>query len=434
MMDVTPDSHAVDDELADGSPVGSGELDAVDEQLMARLAGRARAGGLALTGEGGLLAQLTKRLVESALEGEITDHLGYDRHDVTGRDGGNSRNGYRAKTVLTEVGPVQIDVPRDRDGSFEPKIVGQRKRRLSGVDGYGCAGSGGHDPTRSVRGPGLGFRRCSRRARSAGLTRSRRGWGAGAGRGGGTEGGVGVAGEHPSGGARGPSGAGAVGRVAGVGGRRGVGGYGFGGDVRGDRAEGVGDGLLERGQGLITGRGVCVHGAGPGVSARGWRAGGTGARGSGGGGRAGCGGVGVGVRGARRCVIGCGVGIGAQRVAPPAAQLDHRLGVVGRGCVRGPPHLPQLRERGRAEDGLDGGLDGRGLIRGEDAAVDPGEDQRGGLRGAGPVQGPPPTRLGVGGGGEAGGAVEDQGAGAGAQLVPVIGTNPDLEGLDPGLL
>ena len=69
-----------------------------------------------------------------ALEGEITDHLGYDRDDVAGRDGGNSRNGHRAKTVLTEVGPVEIDVPRDRDGSFEPKIVAKRQRRLSGVD------------------------------------------------------------------------------------------------------------------------------------------------------------------------------------------------------------------------------------------------------------------------------------------------------------
>src|SRR4051812_4450651 len=81
-----------------------------------------------------LLAQLTKRLVESALEGELTDHLGYDRHDAAGRDGGNSRNGHRAKTVLTEVGPVEDDVPRDRDGSFEPKIVAKRQRRQSGVD------------------------------------------------------------------------------------------------------------------------------------------------------------------------------------------------------------------------------------------------------------------------------------------------------------
>jgi hypothetical protein len=71
--------QAVDlDEVVGGEPAGDG-LDAVDEQLIARLAGRAREGGLALTGEGGLLAQLTKRLVESALEGELTDHLGYDR-------------------------------------------------------------------------------------------------------------------------------------------------------------------------------------------------------------------------------------------------------------------------------------------------------------------------------------------------------------------
>jgi hypothetical protein len=80
-----------------------------------------------------LLAQLTKRLVESALEGEITDHLGYYKYDAAGRDG-NSRNGHRSKTVLTEVGPVAIDVPHDRDGSFEPKIVGKRNRCLSGID------------------------------------------------------------------------------------------------------------------------------------------------------------------------------------------------------------------------------------------------------------------------------------------------------------
>jgi putative transposase len=130
-----PERQTVDlDELADGEPAGAGVLDAVDEQLIARLAGRAREGGLQLTGEGGLLAQLTKRLVESALDGEITDHLGYDKHDAAGRDGRNSRNGHRSKTVLTEVGPVQIDMPRDRDGSFEPKIVANRKRRLSGVD------------------------------------------------------------------------------------------------------------------------------------------------------------------------------------------------------------------------------------------------------------------------------------------------------------
>jgi putative transposase len=135
MTDVMPEQQGVDlDELVGDGPAGTDDLDAVDEQLIARLAGRARAGELQLTGEGGLLAQLTKRLVESALEGEITDHLGYDRHDAAGRDGGNSCNGHRTKTVLTEVGPVEVDVPRDRDATFEPKIVAKRQRRLSGVD------------------------------------------------------------------------------------------------------------------------------------------------------------------------------------------------------------------------------------------------------------------------------------------------------------
>jgi transposase-like protein len=131
-----PEVRAVDLDALDGEPAAPvvDALDAVDEQLLARLVDRARAGGLQLTGEGGLLGQLTKRLVESALEGEMTDHLGYDKHDATGRDGGNSRNGHRSKTVLTEVGPVEIDVPRDRDARFEPKIVAKRQKRLSGVD------------------------------------------------------------------------------------------------------------------------------------------------------------------------------------------------------------------------------------------------------------------------------------------------------------
>ena len=110
------------------------ELSAADEQLLRELTERARAGGLKLTGEGGLLGKLTKMVVEGALEGELDDHLGYGKHDPAGRDGGNSRNGHRAKTVLTETGPVEITVPRDRDSSFEPKIVAKRQRRLTGVD------------------------------------------------------------------------------------------------------------------------------------------------------------------------------------------------------------------------------------------------------------------------------------------------------------
>lgn len=121
-------------EPVQNGPVEVVSEDAVDGRLIDELVGRARAQGLDLVGEGGLLQQLTKRILESALEGEITDHLGYEKHDAAGRDTGNSRNGTRAKTVLTDVGPVEIAVPRDRDGSFEPRIVRKRQRRLSGVD------------------------------------------------------------------------------------------------------------------------------------------------------------------------------------------------------------------------------------------------------------------------------------------------------------
>ena len=110
------------------------ELSAADERLLRELTERARTGGLKLTGEGGLLGKLTKMVIEGALEGELDDHLGYGKHDPEGRNGGNSRNGHRAKTVLTDTGPVEISVPRDRDSSFEPKIVAKRQRRLTGVE------------------------------------------------------------------------------------------------------------------------------------------------------------------------------------------------------------------------------------------------------------------------------------------------------------
>jgi hypothetical protein len=73
------------------------ELSAADEQVLRELTERARTGGLKLTGEGGLLGRLTKMVIEGALEGELDDHLGYGKHDPEGRDGGNSRNGRRAK-------------------------------------------------------------------------------------------------------------------------------------------------------------------------------------------------------------------------------------------------------------------------------------------------------------------------------------------------
>ena len=109
-------------------------LSAADEQLLRELTERARTGGVKLTGEGGLLGKLTKMVLEGALEGELDDHLGYGKHDPEGRNGGNSRNGHRAKTVLTDIGPVEIAVPRDRDSSFEPRIVARRQRRLAGIE------------------------------------------------------------------------------------------------------------------------------------------------------------------------------------------------------------------------------------------------------------------------------------------------------------
>ncbi len=109
-------------------------LRAAEEDLARSLMERAKAEGVSLVGPGGLLSGLTKTVLESALEAELTEDLGYEPNDPAGRNSGNSRNGARAKTVLTEVGPVEIDVPRDRNGTFEPKLVRKRQRRMTGVD------------------------------------------------------------------------------------------------------------------------------------------------------------------------------------------------------------------------------------------------------------------------------------------------------------
>jgi Transposase, Mutator family len=87
-----------------------------------------------IVGPGGLLAQLTKRLVERAMEVELTDHLGYEPHAEPPGGTGNTRNGSTSKTLKTEHGPIPIDTPRDRNGSFEPKIVKKRQRRFVGFD------------------------------------------------------------------------------------------------------------------------------------------------------------------------------------------------------------------------------------------------------------------------------------------------------------
>jgi putative transposase len=106
----------------------------IDEQLADQLLGRAQAEGVELLGPDGLLSQVTKAVLERALAEEMTDHLGYEKHDPAGRGSGNSRNGTTGKTLLTDVGAVDLAVPRDRNGSFDPKIVRKGQTRLEGFN------------------------------------------------------------------------------------------------------------------------------------------------------------------------------------------------------------------------------------------------------------------------------------------------------------
>jgi len=110
-------------------------LDEDEKQALAQqLVAQAKAAGIDLVGPDGLLTGLTKQVLETALDEELTEHLGYPPGQREAKTGTNERNGTCTKTVLTEIGPVEIDVPRDRDGSFEPAIVKKRQRRLNGVD------------------------------------------------------------------------------------------------------------------------------------------------------------------------------------------------------------------------------------------------------------------------------------------------------------
>jgi putative transposase len=104
----------------------------IDGVWLDGLLARADAGGVQLTGEGGLLPELVKAVLERGLAVELTDHLGYEKGDPAGRGSPNARNGSTPKTLLTEVGPMPIDTPRDRAGSFEPRLVPKGVRRLAG--------------------------------------------------------------------------------------------------------------------------------------------------------------------------------------------------------------------------------------------------------------------------------------------------------------
>jgi transposase-like protein len=117
-----------------GRPELAAELKALlpDELLDELLAGARTEEEI--TGPGGLLSQLTRRLVERALEVELTDHLGYQPHQEPSGVAGNTRSGSTPKTLITEQGEVRFEAPRDRHGTFEPQIVRKRQRRFEGFD------------------------------------------------------------------------------------------------------------------------------------------------------------------------------------------------------------------------------------------------------------------------------------------------------------
>ncbi len=117
------------------SQVMAGSLRDAHRAALREMVKSSVARGAAVDGPGGLLADLTKTVIEISLEEEMAQHLGYEKNSVEGRNGQNSRNGTRAKTVISDgVGEIEIEVPRDRDGTFAPVIVPKRQRRLSGVD------------------------------------------------------------------------------------------------------------------------------------------------------------------------------------------------------------------------------------------------------------------------------------------------------------
>lgn len=101
----------------------------------AELVDRARTEGVELTGEDGLLTALVRQVLQTGLEVEMTDHVGYEAYAPEGRGTGNSRNGHYPKTVTTEIGDVELRVPRDRNSTFDPKTVRKGQRRLDGLAG-----------------------------------------------------------------------------------------------------------------------------------------------------------------------------------------------------------------------------------------------------------------------------------------------------------
>jgi len=106
----------------------------IDEAWLDQVMDRVDAEGLELLGPDGVLTELTSRIMNRAMDVELTDHLGYERGDPGGRGSGNNRNGSYPKTVLTDAGAVAVAVPRDRNGEFEPQLVPKHQRRLKGFN------------------------------------------------------------------------------------------------------------------------------------------------------------------------------------------------------------------------------------------------------------------------------------------------------------
>ncbi len=122
--------------VAGDLPAISGPADEIGMRAWAeQLVARARADGVELTGDGGLLTAMVREVLQTGLEVEMADHLGYEPYDPAGRGSGNNRNGTSAKTVTTEIGQVRLDVPRDRAGTFVPVTVPKHQRRLDGLAG-----------------------------------------------------------------------------------------------------------------------------------------------------------------------------------------------------------------------------------------------------------------------------------------------------------
>src|SRR5690554_2196212 len=108
--------------------------DLLSDEALDELIAQAGEGQVSLTGPGGFLPELIGRVLERGMGAELSDHLGYDRGDPAGRGAPNSRNGSTPKTLATEVGAVPIATPRDRAGTFEPRLVPKGTRRLDGLD------------------------------------------------------------------------------------------------------------------------------------------------------------------------------------------------------------------------------------------------------------------------------------------------------------